>query len=174
MNQLVRLLFSMLVFLQLNRLSVQGAEATVGADGTIQQPSEEVMTISASLIAKDPTLKEDAALDLANLIAEVKNDKQTKDMLAHMVQDNPAEFASISQMKPQELVQQLSKGFEELKMLEVLFKDPARAVRLMEEEGMIPADAIGKYREDPALLEADTRKGMYFMFVAVASAAGFL
>ena len=59
--------------------------------------------------------------------------------------------------------------------LHLLFADAFPSdFRLMEEEGMIPPDSVGKYRKDPALLEADTRKGTYFMFVAIANAAGFL
>ena len=168
------LLFVLLLILLLVQDASAAREATVGADGSIDQPSEAAMTIAASLMAKDPTIQEDVAIEMATLIVQVKDDKETKVMLAQMVKDNPEDFASISQLKPQELTQQLSKTYEELKMIEALFKDPHRAVRLMEESGMLPPEALGKYKEDPSLLEQDTRKGMYFMFVAVAEAAGYL
>ena len=62
----------------------------------------------------------------------------------------------------------------ELKMLEVVFEDKERALRLMEEEGMVDPERMPEYQKNPALLEEDTWKGLYFTFVTLAVTAGFL
>ena len=59
-------------------------------------------------------------------------------------------------------------------MLEVLFQDKERALREMTKEGMIPEEKLSIYQTNPDLLETDTRRGLYFMFVALAEAGGYL
>ena len=68
----------------------------------------------------------------------------------------------------------MKETLDNLKLIEYLFKDPKKAVKEMEKEGMIEKAHIKKYRKDPALLEADTRKGLYFNFISLAVVGGFI
>jgi hypothetical protein len=79
-----------------------------------------------------------------------------------------------AEMSPMQIAQGLAQALEEIEMLDYLFQDPARAVAEMEKEGMIPSDKLTLYKKDPALLEEDTRKQLYFAFVSMAAAGGYL
>lgn len=148
-------------------------EAYVGANGEVQL-SKEVTEIANALVAIEPTLKEQVAVDIASLIDAAKSDKDTKGMLQKMKSEEPEAFAGTASLAPLEIIQGLVQAFEEIKMLNYLFQDKERALREMDKEGMIHNDKLPLYQKDPDLLEADTRKGLYFMFVALAEAAGFL
>ena len=91
-----------------------------------------------------------------------------------MKAENPDAFEGTADMAKLELVKGLEQAFEELQLLDVLFQDKERALREMDKEGMIEKEKLAMYKKNPDLLEADTRKGLYFMFVALAEAAGYL
>jgi hypothetical protein len=148
-------------------------EAYVGADGEVHL-SREVTEIASALVTIDPTLKEQVAVDIASLIDAAKSDKDTKFMLQKMKTEEPEAVAGIASLAPLEIIKGLIQAFEEIKMLDYLFQDKERALLEMDKEGMIDKDKLPIYQKDPDLLEADTRKGLYFMFVALAEAAGFL
>ena len=65
-------------------------------------------------------------------------------------------------------------ALDEMKMLDVLFKDPVKAVDAFEAEGLLPPEHLEKYKKDPSLLEDDTRKALYFRFVSLAVVGGYL
>jgi hypothetical protein len=77
-------------------------------------------------------------------------------------------------MSTLQIAQALGQALEELEMLEILFQDPARAVREMEKEGLIANDRLSAYKKNPDLLEEDTRTHLYFTFVSIAAAGGYL
>ena len=151
----------------------QAAEADIGADGQVQLPKD-VLAVAESLITVNPSLGEQNAVDIATVIDSAKNDKDTKIMLMKMKAENPDAFEGTADMAKLELVKGLEQAFEELQLLDVLFQDKERALREMDKEGMIEKEKLAMYKKNPDLLEADTRKGLYFMFVALAEAAGYL
>ena len=117
--------------------------------------------------------EENAMID--DLITKIKNDDQTMDMITKMKQDQGHTLDSmISGMSGPEKVSSLQTILSELQATELLFKDPERALRMMNEDGMIPPDRLPEYQKNPKLLEDDTRKALYFSFVTVAVALGLL
>jgi hypothetical protein len=68
----------------------------------------------------------------------------------------------------------MKEAMDNMKLIDYLFQDKERAVREMEKEGMIQKEHLKKYRKDPALLEEDTRRGLYFQFVSLAAVGGFM
>jgi hypothetical protein len=117
--------------------------------------------------------EENAVID--DLLEKVKNDDQTMEMIAKMKQDEGHTLNSIiSEMSGPEKVASLQTILSELQAIELLFHNPERAVRMMNEDGMIPPDRLEEYQRNPKLLEDDTRKGLYFSFVTVAVALGLL
>jgi hypothetical protein len=104
-----------------------------------------------------------------NLLERVKNDKKTIEMIEKMRSEQSQTLESMfGGMSGPEKVRNLKKMIFELQAVEVLFKDPVRAVKMMNEEGLIPAARLSEYERNPQLLEDDTRKGLYFSFVTVA------
>lgn len=77
-------------------------------------------------------------------------------------------------MSEKDIVVGMVQTLEELKALEMLFRNPKRAVEEMNKEGMIPKKNLDTYLENPALLEDDTRKSLHFTFVSIAAAGGYL
>jgi hypothetical protein len=148
-------------------------EATIGADGEVKV-SKAVTDIAAKLLSAGTSLREQDALDIATLIDTAKNDKETKMMLLKMKTQEQQAFDGTANSSPAEIVKGLEQAMDELKMLDVLFRDKERALREMEKEGMIPKDKLKKYKKNPDLLEEDTRKGLYFTFVALAEAGGYM
>lgn len=74
----------------------------------------------------------------------------------------------------EEILGGMKEAMDNLKLIDILFKDKERAVREMEKEGMIKKEHLKKYRKDPDLLETDTRRGLYFQFVSLAAVGGFM
>ena len=133
--------------------------------------------IAARLLSENKALTEQMAVDIAELISAAKRDPETALMLHRMKEGSGKEaFDALlaSDLSVTEIIQALSQTVDELKLLDILFKDPKRALREMEKDGMIPTDKLSKYRQDPSLLEDDTRKSMYFSFVSLAAAGGYL
>ena len=52
--------------------------------------------------------------------------------------------------------------------------DADASLEAMEAENMIPPEHLEKYKKEPALLEEDTRKALYFRFVSLAVVGGYL
>jgi hypothetical protein len=121
-------------------------------------------------------LPEQDAIDIAALLTAAKTDPETSLLLFRLKegsgQDELAAVRAVS--SPEQIVQDLAQALSELKMLEILFRNPVRAVEEMHKEGMIPVDSLAVYRMDPALLEKDTRQSIYFLFVSLGAAGGYL
>jgi len=91
------------------------------------------------------------------------------------IDQDPAMKKFLDNSTPKDVVMGLNQIFDDLKALDILFQNPARAVEEISNEGMIVDDArLKAYRENPAQLEEDMRSGLYFSFVAFASAGGYL
>jgi hypothetical protein len=150
-------------------------------DGLLEAVSIEdmkrYMTRAASLQAASPDIPSQDAVDLAALLDAVIQDPETKMMVENLrsADGRKASLEAFSDSLTQkEIVDTLKQTMDELKALEYLFLDPARAVREMEKEGMIPDQRKELYKKNPQQLADDTRKGLYFSFVSLAVAGGFL
>ena len=120
-------------------------------------------------------LSEQDAADISALITEAKKDLETMAMLTKMQEENPQEVAEMKKnLSPEEILGGMKEAMDNLKLIDILFKDKERAVREMEKEGMIKKEHVKKYRKDPDLLEKDTRRGLYFQFVSLAAVGGFM
>ena len=114
------------------------------------------------------------ATNIASLIEEAQKDLETKSLITKMKEDQGNELAELRKLDQMEIIGGLKQTFDHLKLIEYLFKDPARAVEEMNKEGMIEKKHLKKYRKDPALLEQDTRRGLYFQFISLAVVGGFI
>ncbi|EJK69889.1 hypothetical protein THAOC_08814 [Thalassiosira oceanica] len=110
----------------------------------------------------------------ASLIEEAQKDLETKALITKMKEDQGNELAELRKLDKMEIIGGLKQTFDHLKLIEYLFKDPARAVEEMDKEGMIDKKHLKKYRKDTALLEQDTRRGLYFQFISLAVVGGFI
>lgn len=137
----------------------QASEAALGADGS--QATE------GYLSAQD-------AADMEELIKKAKSDPQTVEMIAKMRAEMGDELEALGKEPQQEILGGMKQALDEIKMLDYLFKDKERALREMEKDGLIEKKNLKKYKEDPSLLEEDTRRGLYFQFVSLAVAGGFM
>jgi len=182
----MNLLASLLLVLLLS-ITTQHASAKFGvvephaeppAEGNTMELPDVVYQPDEALVRHIIQLSEDklplqAAVDVAAVLESAKADPQTQELVKEL--RNQEEVAALVSETPQpEIVTNLHAAVEEMKLLDVLFSDPERALRLMQEEGMIPEESVAMYREDPTLLEQDTRRGLYFSFCSFAVAAGLL
>ena len=120
-------------------------------------------------------LSDQDAADITALIIEAKKDLETMAMLTKMQKENPKEVAEMQKnLSMEEILGGMKEAMDNLKLIDILFKDKERAVREMEKEGMIKKEHLKKYRKDPDLLETDTRRGLYFQFVSLAAVGGFM
>jgi hypothetical protein len=155
-------------------------EAQVGVDGETKIGGENNARPNDALISRllqSQVLSEEQAVDIAALIESASKDPETALLLRRLKEGSGAKDAFgdfASDMSSMQIAQGLAQALEELEMLEILFKDPARAVREMEKEGMIANDRLSAYKKNPDLLEEDTRKHLYFTFVSIAAAGGYL
>lgn len=154
------------------------AEAHIGVDGeTIMEGEKTPSNALVGRLLQSQVLSEEQAVDIAVMIESAAKDPETALLLRRLKEGSGAKEAFgdfASDMSGLQIAQGLAQALEELEMLEILFKDPARAVREMEKEGMIANDRLSEYKKNPDLLEEDTRKHLYFTFVSIAAAGGYL
>jgi hypothetical protein len=147
-------------------------------DAVSQEQMRGYMMVAAKLQAAAPTLPSQDAVDLAALLDGVGRDPETQKMILNLrnADGRKANLEAFSDSVTQrEVVEGLKQTLDELKALEYLFQDDAaRAVLEMNKEGMVPQDRLDFYRKNPEQLAEDTRKGLYFSFVSLAVAGGFL
>ena len=109
------------------------------------------------------------------LMEQIENDEATLEMVKRMKAEKADTMdAMVSGMSEHGKVMYLKNIISELQGVEILFRDPVRALVLMEEDRMIPPERLPEYKKNPQLLEDDTRKGLYFSFVTIAVALGLL
>lgn len=120
------------------------------------------------------TLTEQDAHDIRAVIEAAGEDPQTIQMIARLKDENVDELDELRKLPIEEVMNGLKSSLDEMKMLDILFEDPERALMLMEEEGLLPKEHVKKYKKDPQLLEEDTRKALYFRFISLAVVSGYL
>jgi hypothetical protein len=119
-------------------------------------------------------LTEQDALDIRALIEAAGEDPDTIKLVAALKDENAQEIEELRKLPQEEILNGLKAALDELKMLDMLFKDPVKALEAFEAEGLIPPQHLEKYRKDPTLLEDDTRKSLYFQFVSLAVVGDYL
>lgn len=119
-------------------------------------------------------LTEQDALDIRALIEAAGEDPDTIKLVAALKDENAQDIEELRKLPQEEILNGLKAALNELKMLDVLFKDPVKALEAFEAEGLIPPQHLEKYRKDPTLLEDDTRKSLYFQFVSLAVVGDYL
>eukprot|EP00568_Trieres_chinensis_P011435 CAMPEP_0183306698 /NCGR_PEP_ID=MMETSP0160_2-20130417/13535_1 /TAXON_ID=2839 ORGANISM="Odontella Sinensis, Strain Grunow 1884" /NCGR_SAMPLE_ID=MMETSP0160_2 /ASSEMBLY_ACC=CAM_ASM_000250 /LENGTH=176 /DNA_ID=CAMNT_0025470141 /DNA_START=83 /DNA_END=613 /DNA_ORIENTATION=+ len=139
----------------------EDVRAELRATGEIQTPHEGRLS------------PQDAA-DMEELITKAKADADTSAMVERMKADMKDELEALGKEPAEEILGGMKQALDEIKMLDVLFRDKKRALKMMQEEGMIAKDHLKKYQKNPDLLEEDTRKGLYFQFVSLAVAGGYM
>jgi hypothetical protein len=136
----------------------------------------EAAAVARALRDQNPDLTDQQAVDLAHMLGEVKKDPQTRLLLDDMKSGTGRELFQdfVKGMSQRDMVQGMAVSLEEIRMLDYLFQDPKRAFEEMEKDGMIEDHMVDVYRKDPGLLEDDTRKSVYFSFVSLSAAAGYM
>jgi hypothetical protein len=135
------------------------------------------MARAATLQAASPNIPSQDAVDLAALLDAVTKDPRTKEMVSNLqgAKGRKESLEAFSDsLTQQQVVEALQQTMDELKALEYLFVDPDRAFVEMQKDGLIPEKQVKFYKENPRQLEEDTRQGLYFSFVSLAVAGGFL
>jgi Holliday junction resolvasome RuvABC ATP-dependent DNA helicase subunit len=112
---------------------------------------------------------------LEAVLKQMKSDPQTTELIKRMKSEEADTLGKMmGSISGPEKIANLRNTLNELKAVEVLFKDPVRALKLMIEDGMVPPDRLPEYKKNPRLLEEDTRKGLYFSLVTMSVSLGIL
>ncbi len=152
----------------------KSVEATIDENGNVEveNPYAE-MAIRLQSVA--PIDIQDA-VDIAAVLQAAATDPDTRAMIAKMKQGEESKTleALSKEVTAMEIVQGLKQSLDELKAIETLFADPERAVVEMEKEGLIDKKRVDFYKKNPNALADETRKGVYFGFVSMAVAGGYL
>ena len=143
-------------------------EASIGVDGSINEKYE---SLARKLQSAAPISAEDA-VHLAILLEEAKVDAETAILLSEMPKEAVEKLKATS--TPMEIVNGMKANLDELKAVEILFSNPERAVIEMEKEGLIDKKRVDFYKKNPSILKDDTNKAIYFAFVSLAVAGGYL
>jgi hypothetical protein len=161
-------------------------EVVVETDGAHQALEDEHQdeiynnNVSFELVQKLMNSHQDmhqtTAVDIAAIIESAKNDPETVLLLRRIKEGSGADHMKGFQdtMSVEQISAGLAQTMQELQMLDILFRDPRRAVQEMDKEGMIAKEKLAAYRKDPKLLEEDTRKALYFTFISLATTGGFM
>ena len=140
-------------------VNANGETQTAGANGS---PTEGIMS------PKD-------AADMEAILIQASQDEETMKMVVQMKIEMKDEIEALGNEPSEDILRGMLHQLVEMRFLEVLFKDPQRAVEESIKEGLIDdKKKIKEYRKNPALLEADMRKGLYFSFISLAVAGGYI
>lgn len=136
---------------------------TVTAEGVINEESESLTTLT-----------EEDAHKIAALVEAAKEDPESLLLIEALKKENSDALDELRKLPHEEVLDGLRISLDELMMLDYFFSDKERAVEEMHKEGLIPEEHMEKYKENPALLEEDTRQGLYFQFISLAVVGGYL
>ena len=137
-------------------------EAQTNTNGGNGSPTEGIMS------PKD-------AADMENILIQASQDEETMKMVVQMKIEMKDEIEALGNEPSEDILRGMLHQLVEMRFLEVLFKDPERAVEESIKEGLIEdKKKIKEYKKNPALLEADMRKGLYFSFISLAVAGGYI
>eukprot|EP00547_Thalassionema_nitzschioides_P001216 CAMPEP_0194216312 /NCGR_PEP_ID=MMETSP0156-20130528/18754_1 /TAXON_ID=33649 /ORGANISM="Thalassionema nitzschioides, Strain L26-B" /LENGTH=195 /DNA_ID=CAMNT_0038945057 /DNA_START=86 /DNA_END=673 /DNA_ORIENTATION=- len=153
------------------------AEAQVNADGEINggagsavsRPLLQLLSKAEKQAGGTLKISPDDALSIDGLLKQALEDPQTQILVQEMkTMQREVLEQMLGETTPLDIVTTLKSVMDELVSLEILFKDPKRALKEMEKEGMIEKERLPEYKKNPDLLEQDTRKALYMTFVSTA------
>ena len=140
-------------------VNANGEAQTTGTNGS---PTEGIMS------PKD-------AADMEAILIQASQDEETMKMVVQLKIEMKDEIEALGNEPSEDILRGMLHQLVEMRFLEVLFKDPKRAVEESIKEGLIDdKKKIKEYKKNPALLEADMRKGLYFSFISLAVAGGYI
>ena len=148
-------------------------ETEVESDGSSNPTNQVSIEIINELIKAYPEIKHQSAVDVTAVIEAASKDAETA-LMSQRLKNSPEMMKLKTEANDKQIVQGMETALEEMKLLDYLFKDPQRALEEMDKEGMIDKKYLETYKENPSLLEEDTRKGLWFNFVSLATAGGYL
>jgi hypothetical protein len=119
-------------------------------------------------------LTEQDAVDMRAIIQAAGEDPETIKLVAALKDENGDEINELRKLPAEEILNGMKEALDEMKMVDLVFEDPVKALEAMEAEAMIPEEHLEAYRKNPQLLEDDTRKALYFRFVSLAVVGEFL
>jgi hypothetical protein len=156
-------------------LKEKPVDASVDEAGNIQIEGENPYADMATRLQSFAPIDIQDAVDIAALLHAAQLDADTNLMISTMKNDQAETLAALAkEVTAMEIVQEMKKSLDEWKAMEVLFQDPQRAFTEMEREGLIDKSRLDFYKANPEALVDETRKGIYFGFVSMAVAGGFL
>lgn len=148
-------------------------ETEVESDGSSNPTNQVSVEIINELIKAYPEINHQSAVDVTAVIEAASKDAETA-LMSQRLKNSPEMMKLKTEANDKQIVQGMETALEEMKLLDYLFKDPQRALEEMDKEGMIDKKYLETYKENPSLLEEDTRKGLWFNFVSLATAGGYL
>ena len=150
-----------------------GEEVSQGGGGAAKNSLKHNAGGEHSTGEQEGFISDKDAADMEAILIEAQKDVETMAMITKMKTENPQHIAELMKMPQNEILGGMKETLDNLRLIEYLFKDKEKAVREMEKEGMIDKAHIKKYRKNPELLEQDTRRGLYFQFITLATVGGF-
>jgi len=142
--------------------SASSAEIDANGEAKTENPTEGIIS------PKD-------AADMEEILIQASQDEETMKMVVQMKIEMKDEIEALGNEPSEDILRGMLHQLVEMRFLEVLFKDPARAVEESIKEGLIEdKKKIKEYKKNPALLETDMRKGLYFSFISLAVAGGYI
>ena len=153
--------------------SLKETEVEVDSNGNTNEIQQVSLELLEAIKKAHPSLEHQAAVDLTAVIEAASKDTETS-VMAQRLKDSPEMKKLKKEANEAQIVQGMITALEEMKLLDYLFQDPNRALVEMEKEGMIDKKHLETYKENPGLLEEDTRKSLWFNFVSLAAAGGYL
>ena len=174
------------------------AESTTTTTATAPHPHHNTPEEQASMLnqvdiaaqLKDQSLNaisSEDALAIAGLLDALMSDTETQSMVRNLKattdggdatndQDNPQLQAFVQDATPSEIAMGMVQLLEELRGLNYLYSklDPARAVEEMYHDGMVDESNVDYFRSHPEQLPLQIESGLYFSFVTLAVAGGYL
>ena len=158
-----------------NALKIQTpGQQTEQAD---EQEVLQLLEVATKITEIVPEYDADQAVQLAKSLELLKEDEETQQVL-QMLQSGDLVVGNEEEIKKAEhkdLVTAMIVLFDELKAMEVLFRDPQKAVEAVAADGLFEnEEALNFFRENPAQLEQEMKQRLYISFIQVANAAGYL
>ena len=149
------------------------AKATIDENGNVE--TENPYAEMAIRLQSAAPIDIQDAVDIAALLQAAQADPDTKAMIAKLKGDEGDTLEALAkEVTAMEIVHGLKHALDELKAIETLFANPERALVEMEKDGLIDKKKVDFYKKDPDVLADETRKGVYFGFVSMAVAGGYL
>ena len=120
-------------------------------------------------------LSDQDAADLEAILKSAREDAETIELIMRLKNEMSDELNDLKKYSQEEILGSMKQSMDNMKLIDYLFsKGPERALEEMIKENMIEKDHVKKYKKNPELLELDTRRGLYFEFIALSVTGGYL